>query len=145
MLDGKTKRFRDGEVIYEEGERGDEMYFIDSGRVRLMKRSQGLHVRLATLEPGDFFAEMALLDDCEHCVSAVAQGEVRLVACSKEDLLAEIRDNPELAMKMLTTMSDRLRRVDKELALLSVSGQIPRHLSSAITRHLVGDPDPATS
>ncbi len=140
MLDGQKKEFHDGEVIYEEGERGTEMYFIKAGRVRLMKRSQGLQVRLATLEEGDFFAEMALLDDSEHCATAVAQGEVTLSACGKQELLREIRENPELAMRMLLTMSERLRRVDKELALFVVTGQIPRHLSAAITRHLVGDP-----
>ncbi|RJQ50782.1 MAG: cyclic nucleotide-binding domain-containing protein [Actinobacteria bacterium] len=141
MLDGKAKEYHDGEVIFEEGANGSEMYFIESGRVRLMKRSQGLLVRLATLERGDFFAEKSMLDGCPHCATAIAEGEVSLLACGKEDLVEAIRKNPELALRMMGTLSDRLRKVDKDMAVLAVSGQIPRHLSDAITRRLHGEKD----
>src|SRR6185369_13951345 len=70
-----------GQVVFAEGDPGDSMYFITKGSIRIEKRAQqGAEVNktLAILQSGDYFCEMALLDQKPRSASAAAVGEVRL-------------------------------------------------------------------
>src|SRR4030042_4083288 len=67
------QRYRKSEVIFEEGSTGSEMYLIHSGRVLLsVRRNQAKQVPLVVLNPGDFFGEMALVDDSPRSTTASA-------------------------------------------------------------------------
>ena len=55
-------RYSKGEIIFHEGDLGNEMYVIQSGKVRIFKNISGIDQTLAVLEKGDFFGEMAVLE-----------------------------------------------------------------------------------
>ena len=83
-LEGKD--YADGQTVFAEGDPGDSMYFIASGCVRIEKRAQAnstVNKILTVLEAGDYFGEMALLDQKPRSASAVAAGGARVLRLSK--------------------------------------------------------------
>lgn len=63
--------YKEGEKIFSEGEPGTAMYIIKSGEVKIYKTNNGADVHIATLAPGDFFGELALLDDAPRSAMAM--------------------------------------------------------------------------
>ena len=117
------------ELIYREGELGIEMYVIQDGQVEILKQFNGQERRLAVLSPGDFFGEMALLEDKPRATSARALGEVRLVPVNRSTLSTMLKKNPEIAVGMMRKISRRLRDTDQSLRQVlgsSDPGQVSR-------------------
>src|SRR5512136_1502594 len=82
----EEKDYADGQTVFTEGDPGDSMYFIVNGCVRIEKRTQAAgaaHKILAVLEAGDYFGEMALLDQKARSASAVAAGGATILRLSK--------------------------------------------------------------
>ena len=67
----EEKHYADGQTVFTEGDPGDSMYFIAKGCVRIEKRTPTVHKILTTLEAGDYFGEMALLDQKPRSAAAV--------------------------------------------------------------------------
>jgi len=120
-----SKTFRD-KVIFWEGDEAKEMYVIESGRVKITKRVYGIMVKIADLEKGDFFGEMALLDNAPRSATALAMGKVQLAAYNQSELTNFIKSDPEMTIKMLKAMSQRLRKIDSELTQLVAKGRLPK-------------------
>ena len=115
--------FRDGEIIVEEGDLSRDMFVIQSGRVRITKRVAGKEVELATLERGDFFGEMSLLESLPRDATARADGEAHLLVVSASALLVRMRRDPTFAFEMLQRLSGRVRSLNARLVkLLEESG-----------------------
>ena len=109
-------RFTAGHPIFEEGEVGTEMYVIQSGTVEIFKRSRrGEEKLLATLEKGDFFGEMSILEDVARTASARAKTDVELVRINQTTFDEMLRHNAEIAVRMLRKLSRRLRETTKLL------------------------------
>jgi CRP-like cAMP-binding protein len=109
-------RFSAGLPIFEEGEVGTEMYVIQSGTVEIFKRSRrGEEKLLATLEKGDFFGEMSILEDVPRTASARAKSDVELVRINHSTFDEMLRHNAEIAVRMLRKLSRRLRETTKLL------------------------------
>jgi CRP-like cAMP-binding protein len=109
-------RFSAGQPIFEEGEVGTEMYVIQSGTVEVFKRSRrGEDKLLATLEKGDFFGEMSILEDVPRTASARAKSDVELVRINQSTFDEMLRHNAEIAVRMLRKLSRRLRETTKLL------------------------------
>jgi CRP-like cAMP-binding protein len=109
-------RFSAGKPIFEEGEVGMEMYVIQSGTVEIYKRSRrGEEKLLATLEKGDFFGEMSILEDVARTASARAKSDVELVRINQSTFDEMLRHNAEIAVRMLRKLSRRLRETTKLL------------------------------
>lgn len=115
---GRRMIYRAGERIFSEGQLGKEMYVVESGKIRIFLTSQNRELTLAVLMRGDFFGEMALLEDLPRSASASAMIETRLIAIGKEDFKYLIREHPEIAMKVLGRFSSRLRDADSLINLL---------------------------
>ena len=115
---GRRMIYKAGERIFSEGQLGKEMYVVESGRIRIFLTSQNRELTLAVLMRGDFFGEMALLEDLPRSASASAIEETRLIAIEKEDFKYLIREHPEIAMKVLGRFSGRLRDADSLINLL---------------------------
>jgi CRP/FNR family transcriptional regulator, cyclic AMP receptor protein len=102
--------------LFRLGDSGDAMYLIESGRVRIsVKDSFGHTVTLAELAGGDFFGEMAILDGKARSADATVIEDARLAILSRQDFLGFVRRNPDVALKMLSTITNRLRDTDELL------------------------------
>ena len=115
--------FADGTVIFEEGTKGDSLYFVTGGRVRISKRVCGADLKdLAVLSPGDFFGEMVLVEEVARSARAAAMGRTTLFQLRRDDLNRWLKSHPELAVdffaQLVQVLSRRLRRTSNELALL---------------------------
>lgn len=108
--------FADGEVIIREGEVGDCMFVIQSGRVEVVTGSGDAELRVAVLHGGDFFGEMALFDKEVRSATVRALGDARVLTIDKRNLLKRISENPLLALNILKTMSRRIRELDRRLS-----------------------------
>ena len=102
--------------LFHHGDRGDAMYLIETGRVRIhVEDTTGHDVTLAELAGGDFFGEMALLDGKPRSADATVIEEARLAILSREDFLSFVRHNPDVGLEMLSAVTERLRRTDELL------------------------------
>lgn len=102
-----------GTPLFQAGDAGDAMYLIEGGRVRIhLRDADGDDVTLAELARGDFFGEMAILDGKPRSANATVSEDARLAVLPRNDFLAFVRQNPEVALKMMAAITDRLRRTD---------------------------------
>ena len=112
-----------GETVFSEGDVGTEMFVIQSGSVEIAKRMKDEMKTLSVLEKGDFFGEMALLEDDCRSATAVARGETRLFGVIHPDLFHLFRRKPQLGVKLLSALTDvlarRLRLTNQELQRLA--------------------------
>jgi CRP/FNR family cyclic AMP-dependent transcriptional regulator len=105
-----------GTSLFRSGDRGDAMFLIESGRVRISIRdADGSDVTLAELAGGDFFGEMALLDGKARSADATVIENARFAILSRDNFLGFVRSNPDVALKMLSAITNRLRRTDELL------------------------------
>lgn len=100
-----------GDIIFSEGEIGTEMYILQSGTVELLKEIGGETRVLATLEKGDFFGEMSVLEDLPRTASARAKTDVELVRINGATFDAMLKSNTEIAVRMMRKLSRRLREL----------------------------------
>ena len=111
------KIYCDGEEIIRQGNPGESMYVVQSGRVEVVLNGDGGDVRhLAFLEAGDFFGEMSVFEREVRSATVRAAGEARVLKIDKKTLLRRIREDPLLAVNLLKTMSHRIRSLNAEIA-----------------------------
>ncbi len=119
-------------VILNEGERSDSIYVIDSGKVKvLMRDEEGKEVILSILKEGDYFGELALIDELPRSASVVAMEPSEMTVLSKADFLQCVANNPGIAMTVMRGLAQRLREADlkiESLALMDVYGRVARTL-----------------
>jgi CRP/FNR family cyclic AMP-dependent transcriptional regulator len=110
--------YRKSEVIFKEGNTGSEMYLIHSGRVQLSVRQDGTEPKpLVVLGPGDFFGEMALVDDSPRSATAsAATDNTELIVIDRARFLFMVRQQPEFALSLMHTLCQRLRNMDRRLS-----------------------------
>jgi len=112
------QRYRKSQVIFEEGSTGSEMYLIHSGRVLLsVRHHETRQTPLVILKPGDFFGEMALVDDSPRSTTASAvEDDTELIVIDRPRFLFMVRQQPEFALSLMHTLCQRLRDMDKRLS-----------------------------
>lgn len=102
--------------LFRSGDSGNAMFLIESGRVRIsVKDADGSEVTLAELARGDFFGEMAIIDGKARSADATVIEDARLAVLSRENFLSFVRRKPDVALKMLSAITHRLRRTDELL------------------------------
>lgn len=110
------KKFEKDEYICHEGHPGSEMYIILSGSVGVYLTSAiGTLTQVATIETGSFFGEMAIFDDLPRSASCIALEDTVAVAVVQDNLQEFLATCPDIAKKMLESMSGRIRKLDDEL------------------------------
>jgi CRP-like cAMP-binding protein len=107
--------FPEGHVLFREGDHGEDMYIVQSGRVAIKKKVKDGETVLAVLEKGDFFGEMAMLERLPRSASAEMQEAGDLIVISGDMFGDMIKSNPEIAVRMLRKQSIRLRDTNKQL------------------------------
>ena len=106
------KLYKDGEIIVNEGDKGDCMYVIQKGKVEILRTENNKDIRLAVLEEGDFFGEMAIFEKEERSATVKALGDVRALTIDKKNFLKRIHEDPSLAFHIVKNMSRRIRDLD---------------------------------
>jgi uncharacterized membrane protein len=102
--------------LFRQGDKGDAMYLIQSGRVRISIHAEDKQeLTLAELAQGDFFGEMAIIDGRQRSADAQVIEDASLAVLSREAFLAFVRTSPDVALEMLAALTDRLRRTDELL------------------------------
>jgi CRP-like cAMP-binding protein len=118
-----TCRYPDGTVLFEENDPGKRMYVIRSGRIRIFRRVGKDEVELATLGPGHFFGEMALLEGLPRSANAQVIEPCELIEVDGETFEAMIHDSSEIALRIMRALASRVRELDLRLQnLLAESG-----------------------
>ena len=119
--------------LFKQGDTGDAMYLIESGRVRISIRdADEQEVTLAELAQGDFFGEMSIIDGRQRSADAQVIEDSRLAVLSREAFLAFVRRKPDVALEMLTALTERLRRTD-ELLRSRVSRNVNEEQEARLT------------
>lgn len=111
------KVYADGTDIVRQGDEGDCMYVVQTGRVEVVQATDIGEQHLAFLETGDFFGEMAVFEKETRSATVRAAGEARVLKVDKKTLLRRIKEDPLLAVNLLQTMSHRIRELNAEVAL----------------------------
>src|SRR5258707_3265739 len=105
--------FKNGEVIFNERDRGDSLYVVESGSVRIWVIDEDVkEVTLAELKPGDFFGEMAVLDRGERSSSASAIGDTHLHRLSSDDFQQFLIEHPDAAIDVICEIAARMRQTN---------------------------------
>src|SRR5215472_12149715 len=109
------KEFAKGSVLFREGEPGKEMFVLQSGKVSIFKRVRDVDKVLATLGPGEFFGEMAIISNKPRNASAVVVEDARLLVIDPKTFEGMIRGNSEIAVRMIKKFADRLSEADAQI------------------------------
>src|SRR2546426_2648559 len=129
----KVREVKGGTVLFRAGDSGDAMYLIESGRVRISLRDEDKEdVTLAELAGGDFFGEMALIDGKQRSADATVSEHARLAILARDKFLAFVRNNPDVALEMLSAVTERLRRTD-DLLRRRVSRNVNEEQAARLT------------
>ena len=119
---------RDETVVLEGDDSVQALYLIASGSVQVyMTGVDGRETILSFLERGDFFGEMSLIDGEPRSASVRTVTDAQLLIIHRESFLQLIRQSPEIAMGLLSEMSKRLRKANRQigsLSTMSVSGRV---------------------
>lgn len=126
------RRYPRGALIVRAGDETDALYIILAGRVKvIIQDDEGHEVILSNLGPHDFFGEMGLLDDQPRSASVEALETCEMLRISKAGFVTCMKDNFDLAMRIIRNLVKRLRDADRKiesLALIDVYGRVARLL-----------------
>jgi CRP-like cAMP-binding protein len=110
------KVYAKGQVVVKQGETGDCMFAIQSGRLEVLKEDGKGEVRVALLEQGDIFGEMAIFEREVRSATVRALDEARVLTVDKKTFLRRIQEDPSIALNLVRMMSQRIRRLSSEVA-----------------------------
>ena len=110
-----------GEAIIREGERGQGMFVVVAGKLRVVKSAAGGDEELATLEPGDSFGEIALLDSGPRSASVVAITAATLLSFERKYLVKIPEVSLKLFRNLATLMASRLRDTSARVILVKAA------------------------
>lgn len=125
-LERLGRRLGPGEKLFEEGEPGSSMYVVQSGRIRLVRRVGAAEVPIALLGQGEVFGEMAVLEGLPRTAAAVAAEESVVLELTRPLFEQMIRENGEVALRILRKLSSRLREADHQINTFLTAGSVSR-------------------
>lgn len=110
-----SKQFNPGDTIIKEGDPGREMYIIKSGSVDVVKRDGSGEIHLATLSKGDFFGEMAILENIYRTATVKAKEPSRLIVLTTGNFMIKLKKDPTFAFQIMQKMSTRIRILNEKI------------------------------
>ena len=110
------RRYRKGEIIFHKGDVGSTFHIINTGGVKLsIPSDEGGDVFLTDLGPGDFFGELALLDERPRSATATAKDSTETLALERQDFLDFVKLHPDVAVSILAVLAQRIRNLNSQL------------------------------
>lgn len=127
-----VRHYPKGAVIVIQGDDSHAMYLILEGRLQVYRTQEdGKEILLGTLNPGDYFGELSLLDPAPRSASVRVQQTAQLAVLSREHILHCLDQYPHLAKSLLASLANRFRALTiwiSDLASLDVYGRVARFL-----------------
>jgi CRP/FNR family transcriptional regulator, cyclic AMP receptor protein len=128
----RERNYPRNSVILFEDDPGDALYVVATGQVKVVLIGEdGREVILSVLHEGNFFGEMALIDDEPRSAHVIAMADSNLLVLRREDFQRRMQETPTIALGLLRELSRRLRKADDKiggLVLLDVNGRVARLL-----------------
>ena len=125
MLTGVLGRFyRDGEVIYQQGEAGDCMYVVERGQVEVLKREGDKEFCVAVLDEEAFFGEMAIFGQEVRDATVRALGDACVLSLEKTSFLRCLHEDPALAFRLMEKMAHRIRELEEAMVRTAHVAQV---------------------
>jgi CRP/FNR family transcriptional regulator, cyclic AMP receptor protein len=112
------RQYRPGDILCREGDRGDEMFVIQSGAVRIVKDVGGKECVLAVLGPGEFLGELAILNGKPRTATAVVVEPTRCLLIDSRTLEHMVSTNAEISMRLIKKLAKRLDSADTLIEVL---------------------------
>uniref|UniRef100_A0A7C4UBR4 Crp/Fnr family transcriptional regulator n=1 Tax=candidate division WOR-3 bacterium TaxID=2052148 RepID=A0A7C4UBR4_UNCW3 len=122
---GNLKVLKQGEILFREGDPGEEMFLIKKGEIKITKKIGDEDKVLAILKEGDFFGEMAIIDKAPRSATAIASTDTELIVVDREAFLKQVKENPFIEY-VLETLTRRLRTTDEMLKFLYIQNEEKR-------------------
>jgi CRP/FNR family transcriptional regulator, cyclic AMP receptor protein len=129
----RSRRYRRNETIFHQGDPGDSLYVIEAGSVKIVlpdpEGEEGAII--ATLGPGDFFGELALLDGEEHSATAIALENTEALVLRRDAFERLVDEDPNLRRALFAGLVGELRRLTYhvgELHFLNLPGRLARRI-----------------
>ena len=136
------RSYESGEAVFREGDSGDTCYVIREGAVRVTRRhSDGRVITLAELRPGDIFGELAMFGGETRSASVEALEPTRAHAILAGDMRRIMLQHPEIAVKMLEGLADRLRQANERISRQSFQTVAGRVASALLAQVAARSPD----
>ena len=129
---GSRQKFPDKKVIFQEGDSGEVLFIILSGKVKvLLTGKNGQEFILSHLGPGNFFGEMAILESAPRSASVITAEPSEFFLLGRKALTELLQHHPGIAIKILKNLSQRLRKVSEQvrsLVMFDMYGRVGRCL-----------------
>ena len=120
---GQEKAYKKDELVFDEDSKGDSMYILKSGAVKILKKVKNQENTIAVLNPGEFFGEMALLDGQPRSAAVKATADSDVFVVTLEGYQQLRKEKPHTALKLMDiiikVLSNRLRQANKNLEVIS--------------------------
>jgi CRP/FNR family transcriptional regulator len=111
------RRFEAGEVVFKEGDEGSTCYIVRSGRARAVREHpDGRSITLAHFAPGDIFGEMAMFDGERRSATVETTEGTEAIAILSADMHRLLRAHPDISVKLIAALGQRLRDTTERLA-----------------------------
>lgn len=126
------RAFDDGEIVFDEGDEGLDLYIILSGQVQLSRNGSGGQRLIAKLSAGEFFGEMSVVLGEVRTARAVAVGATELLELDGETLEAMCMERPEIGIRMIQRLATRLISAERRLAAMGLDelvGPLVRYIA----------------
>jgi CRP/FNR family cyclic AMP-dependent transcriptional regulator len=115
LIKTNAKSYKKDETIFKEGDIGEEMYIIKSGRVEVVRNVQGEEMVLATLEANSFFGEMALFGDKHRSATIRAVDDTSTIQINRSILDLQLSKAPDWFVAIMRTLVLRLKETNKRI------------------------------
>jgi CRP/FNR family transcriptional regulator, cyclic AMP receptor protein len=133
LAHARVAHYRHGDVIFHKASPGTGMMAVLAGQVRISAPSpDGREIVLNMINPGEIFGEIALLDGKDRTADAVAQTDCELLVIERRSFIPFLISNPEIALRLLAVLCDRLRRTTEQ-----VEDMLFRDLPSRLAKKLL--------
>jgi CRP-like cAMP-binding protein len=132
------RRFDPNEVVFREGDESDTCYVVRNGHARaITEHSDGRTITLANFGPGDIFGELAMFDDERRSATVEALDKLEAIAILGGDMRRLLRQHPDIAVKLVSSLGRRLRETNERLARQSF--QTVQSRVASVLSQLVAD------
>lgn len=133
------RQFSSGQIIFHHGDPGGLLYLITKGKVKITHSTpDGHEALLAILGQGDFFGELALLDDSPRSATAEAIEKTEALTLHREDFIRYIKENPDFSLHVLHTLAQHIRRLNNQISdifFLDLPARLARVLLQLAEQH----------